>query len=119
MTNFMRANQVNGTVEGDALESEIFITVRWPWISFLAAQIVLTIAFISAVAACTPNLEVPVVKGSNAAELFAIRKSDMETTTLGTVNGKQAGIDQKIDKKTLGILVRDYDTWHLEIHSKE
>ncbi|KJK84593.1 hypothetical protein H634G_00114 [Metarhizium anisopliae BRIP 53293] len=115
----MRANQVNGTVEGDALESEIFITVRWPWISFLAAQIVLTIAFISAVAASTSNLEVPVIKGSNAAELFAIRKSDMETTTLGTVNGKQAGIDQKIDKKTLGILVRDYDTWHLEIHSKE
>ncbi|QLI70456.1 uncharacterized protein G6M90_00g074910 [Metarhizium brunneum] len=115
----MRANQVNGTVEGDALEPEIFITVRWPWISFLAAQIVLTIVFIWAVAASTSNLEVPVIKGSNAAELFAIRKSDMETTTIGTVDGKQAGIDQKIDKKTLGILVRDYDTWHLEIHSKE
>ncbi|KID98769.1 hypothetical protein MAJ_05150, partial [Metarhizium majus ARSEF 297] len=119
MTNYMRANQVNGAVQGEALESEIFITVRWAWISFLAAQIGLTIAFIWAVAACTSNLEVPVIKGSNAAELFAIRKSDMETTTIGTVNGKQAGIDQKIDKKTLGILVRDYDTWHLEIHSKE
>ncbi|KID80962.1 hypothetical protein MAJ_11442, partial [Metarhizium majus ARSEF 297] len=119
MTNYMRANQVNGAVQGEALESEIFITVRWAWISFLAAQIGLTIAFIWAVAACTSNLEVPVIKGSNAAELFAIRKSYMETITLGTVNGKQAGIDQKIDKKTLGILVRDYDAWHLEVHSKE
>lgn len=83
------------------------------------AQIVLTFVFIVTVAICTFNLEVPVIKGSHAAELFAIRKSDMETITLGTVNGKQAGIDQKIDKKTLGILVRDYDAWHLEVHSKE
>ncbi|KAG8427883.1 hypothetical protein J3459_006290 [Metarhizium acridum] len=119
MTDFMRVNQINGTVIGDALESEIFITVRWPWLSFLAAQIGLTIVFVLAVAACTFNLEVPVIKGSNVAELFAIRKSDMETTTPGTVGGKQAGIDQKIDKQTLGILVRECDTWNLEIHSKE
>lgn len=116
----MRTNQINGTITGQSLDVEVFITVRWGWLSFLAAQIGLTALFIVWVAGDTSMLDVPVIKSSNLAELFAFRKLDMEPTPRAEDSGtKQTGIGQGIDKRTLGRLVRESDVWHLEIQSEE
>ncbi|KAH7317173.1 hypothetical protein B0I35DRAFT_512942 [Stachybotrys elegans] len=67
MTNELRLSGEVRHVEAQV--ETILITVRWPWLAFLAAQIVLTVAFLAAVIIQASQLGVEVVKSSQAATL--------------------------------------------------
>jgi hypothetical protein len=104
-----------GTVIGEALDSEIFITIRWAWLSFLAARFGLTIAFLVAVATYTSMLGIPVAKSSNLTELFAIPKWHMDAVSQTEDDEKgPKGIGQQVGK-----LVGHGQNWHLKIHFEQ
>lgn len=97
-----------------------FVTVRWEWLSFLAAQIGLTIVFLLSVVIHTARLDVDVVKSSNLAELFAIgggSKSQAEGAGYG-FNASTTGLNATVDDGVVGQLQRNHGRWNLAIERR-
>ena len=99
--------------------SETFITVRWEWLSFLAAQIALAMVFLFAVIFHTAHLDIDIVKSSNISELFASRGVDdarrQTEESTDTEREPLMGIKTKLDKTVQGRLVREGVRWRLDI----
>ncbi|KAK5997431.1 hypothetical protein PT974_02787 [Cladobotryum mycophilum] len=125
MTAYMRTNQATGDVIGESLSLETFITVRWGWLSFLAIQVSLANIFLIAVMVQTRRLDFQVIKSSNIAELFAIRRrleGEMDAAASATVDCKTElmGIKREVNEHLLGRLSREEgDVWNLEIERRE
>jgi hypothetical protein len=109
---------------GTALASVTFVEVRWEWLTLVAAQVVLSIAFLLAVVIGTARLGVDVVKSSNMAELFAMQELDCngcskasggESRAEGVVYG---GIKTEVGKDIEATLRRDDAGWRLEVKPK-
>ncbi|CAG9983269.1 unnamed protein product [Clonostachys byssicola] len=115
MTAFMRNGDKEGKATGIAYKSETYVRIRWEWLTFLAAQICLTILFLVAVIVQTAKLDMEVVKSSNMAELFAIHATDSKDDR-ATASYDQAvrykGIATKIHHASTGKLVKKGDGWH-------
>lgn len=115
----MRKEEVTGDVIGRTPVSETFITVRWEWLSFLAAQIALALVFLFAVIFHTAHLDIDIVKSSNISELFAsrgvgdIHRQTEESTE--TEHEPLLGIKAKLDKTVQGRLIREGVRWRLDI----
>lgn len=116
---------VDSKVEGDVLQTETFVVVRWPWLSALAAQIGLTIVFVVGVAVHAARLGVAIVKSNNLAELFAqnssSRRSSQEQDD-GVAGGwtvSSTGIKTQVDEAARGRLVRDREAWILQVQKDE
>lgn len=71
------------------LIAESYVHIRWPWISFLAAQVVLSAAFLLGVMVQTAVWQVKVVKGAGSAmtTLLALSPADRERLSLVSAAG--------------------------------
>lgn len=68
-------------VQGTAWHNEVYVEVRWPWLAFLAAQVVMSIICLSLVIMETAKTDMDVVKSSTIAALFAMsaeEKTDLQ-----------------------------------------
>ncbi|KAK3995837.1 hypothetical protein QBC44DRAFT_366221 [Cladorrhinum sp. PSN332] len=63
-------------VLGTALKEEIYIFIRWEWLSLLAVQVVLSLVVLIAVMIETRIMGTPVIKGSILPAFFAIGSSE-------------------------------------------
>lgn len=98
-----------------------YVTVRWGWISFIAVQIALTIAFLLGVVVHTAKLDMDVVKSSNLAELFASgleEQAGRESAGDGN-NASTTGLKRSVSHDLLGQLQRDEDgKWRLLVERR-
>jgi hypothetical protein len=97
-------------VRGEAFFPEMILRVRWEWLTFLAVQLVLTIAFLVAVIIHTERMGMNIVKSSNMAELFALQHDYTEEAL------KIRGISVSVDGKTAAELFREGQEWKMKIH---
>lgn len=101
-------------MQGTALAPVVFIRVNWPWLTFLAAQILLTTIFLMATIIQTANLGVEVMKSSTIATLFAIDNRD------GLQHEAVApGLRRAVDKSVMGELQRREDGWSVAVRNEE
>ncbi|KAK1458866.1 hypothetical protein CMEL01_01865 [Colletotrichum melonis] len=114
LTNSMMGVQPN--VMGTALQSEVFVNVHWTWLAFLAAQILLSIAFLALVIMETATSEIAVVKSSTLPAIFALdakEKAKMEKR----FREEEPTVDEDDHRLVpLGIggeLRKTGDKWHL------
>ncbi|KAI6778012.1 uncharacterized protein J7T54_007409 [Emericellopsis cladophorae] len=120
VTTYMRnAEKTNGEVEGQVLQTETFVVVRWAWLAFLAAQMGLTIVFVVAVAMHTARLGVDVVKSNNLSELFAQRGRGRGEEEEEDDEQPLLGIKTQVDKLVQGRLVRTSEAWVLDVQRDE
>lgn len=109
--------------------SETIVVIRWEWLSLVATQIVLTMAFLLAVIWHTARLNVSIVKTSNMAELLAISKdnhNDNNSSNDGAEVSAPAGDGRTIvcgirahaDGGLVGKLARGANGWALHVRQK-
>ncbi|CAH0050231.1 unnamed protein product [Clonostachys solani] len=119
MTTHLRATEKSGTVRGSAYEMQTYIVVRWEWLSFLAAQIFLTIVFQITVIIQTARMSVGIVKSSNMAELFALYGDDDDNSSqkwaLAAAGLRARGIGTKINNSIEAKLIPGSHGWNLQI----
>jgi hypothetical protein len=106
---------------GTAFTSVTFVEVRWEWLTMVAAQVGLSIAFLLAVVFGTARLGVDVVKSTNMAELFALPAMGRQD------GGKEpdvhsfhqdiayAGIRTQVGKDVGATLRRGREGWFMEV----
>jgi hypothetical protein len=98
---------------------QTYIVVRWEWLSFLAAQILLTIVFQIVVIVQTASMSVGIVKSSNMAELFALYGDDDDNTSqkwaLAAAGLRARGIGTKLNNSVEAKLVPGSHGWNLQI----
>lgn len=110
---------------GTAFTSVTFVEVRWEWLTLVAAQVGLSIAFLLTVVIGTARLGVDVVKSSNMAELFAIPASGCDSCCkAGECQGREkggteGGIKTEVGKDVGATLTRRGEGWILEVKTKE
>ena len=115
----MRKEEVSGEVVGKTPIQETFIIVRWEWLSFLAAQLGLTLVSLLAITLHTASLDIDIFKSSNIPELFANRgagASDQAPDDVGF--GESTGlieIKNGLDKTVQGQLLREGLRWRLHV----
>ncbi|OHE99659.1 hypothetical protein CORC01_05017 [Colletotrichum orchidophilum] len=63
-------------VSGSAWQEEIFVSIRWPWLTLLAAQVGLSILTLVIVMIETAGLDIEIVKGSPLPALLAIHPDE-------------------------------------------
>ena len=109
--------------------SQTIVVIRWEWLSLVATQIVLTMAFLLAVIWHTARLNVSIVKTSNMAELLAISK-DNSNNNKNNDDGAQVsalagdghtlvgGIRAHADGGLVGKLARGANGWALLVRRK-
>lgn len=66
----------NPNINGGAWKSESYIKVRWPWLTFLAAQVLLSVVILVMIITETARSGVDIVKSSTLPSLFAINSKD-------------------------------------------
>lgn len=115
----MRNEEVHGEVRGSVPVQRTLITVRWEWLSFLAAQIGLTLLFLIAIILHTAKLDIDIVKSSNISELFARGSIDEPNEPLGEDkpdgSSDLVGIKNDINKTVQGQLLREGVRWRLHV----
>lgn len=115
----MRDEEVTGEVIGETPVHETFITVRWEWLAFLAAQITLALIFLLAIIFHTAILDIDIVKSSNISELFATRgaeDADRPPNETGAAEDSNLlGIKSKLNKTVQGQLIREGMRWRLDV----
>ncbi|KAG9250707.1 uncharacterized protein F5Z01DRAFT_693670 [Emericellopsis atlantica] len=122
MSNYLRQVEESpeGKVKGRA-SIGLIVVVRWPWLSVLAAQIVLTAAFLGYVMVDAARTGVTIVKSSNMAELVALGKGK-DVIGLDADNARglfDGGTTQKVDKSLQASLVYTGSGWNLRVHQKD
>ncbi|VUC33406.1 unnamed protein product [Clonostachys rosea] len=119
MTTHLRATEKSGTVRGSTFEMQTYIVVRWEWLSFLAAQIFLTIIFQIAVIIQTARMSVEIVKSSSMAELFALHGNDDDNSSrnwiLAAAGLRARGIGTNINNCVEAKLIPGSYGWNLQI----
>ncbi|KAF5513484.1 hypothetical protein CGCF413_v001745 [Colletotrichum fructicola] len=76
----------HSNVIGEALQSEVYVDVHWPWLALLAAQTLFSIIFLVLVVVETATSDIAVVKSSTLPAIFAINargKAEMESRFQG------------------------------------
>jgi|SRR5688572_225217 hypothetical protein len=96
---------------GEVLVPETFVEVRWAWITFVAAQVGLSVVFFICIACHTARLGVDVVKSSNLSELFALRHN----AAYSQLPSEAAGLRPLVDPSIVARLEKSEDTWALEV----
>lgn len=113
----MRKSNISEHIPGQVLTEKTFVVVRWEWLSFLAAQVGLTIIFLIAVIIYTARLHIDVIKSSNIAELLAIRNSAKDIDS-GGADILGSGLRREIGDEFLARLQKDGPMWHLEVSQR-
>lgn len=78
---FIRLLASEPNFQGTAWQNEVYVEVRWPWLAFLAAQVVICIVCLTLVIMETAKTDMDVVKSSTIAALFAMsaeEKTDLQ-----------------------------------------
>lgn len=65
-------------VTGEALASETFVLVRWPWLAFISSQVALSIVLLALAIIKTKAAGIGVVKSSALPALVAIDSKDKQ-----------------------------------------
>ena len=99
------------TKVGETYIPEAFVTVRWTWLAFVAAQVGLSILFLVCIACHTARLGVDVVKSSNMSELFALGHVTAHTG----LPLEALGIRPLLDPNTAARLRTQDGRWELKI----
>lgn len=68
----IRTSKESDVFQGTTWDTEVYVNIRWGWLSFLAAELVLAIAFITFTAFETYRTAVPVLKSSALAASLAL-----------------------------------------------
>lgn len=109
---------------GTAFTSITFVEVRWEWLTMVAAQVGLSIAFLLAVVYGTARLGVDVVKSTNMAELFALPAvgrqdggNDSKSYSMHQ-DVAYAGIKTEVGKDVGATLRRRREGWVMELKPK-
>lgn len=111
----MQTRQTNNKVKGESANNEVFIVIRWEWITLLVIQIGVSVIFLIWVAIDTYLLGVPVLKSSNLGELFALQRPGYSPIA----QGEKTGFGHGIEKGIQGRLVREQDSWHLDVQQQD
>lgn len=77
----------SATLQGVALANETFVSIRWGWAAFLAAQIMLAYLFLAVTMYRTAKLGTPVLKSSELATLLA--STEELRVAVGSIEGIQ------------------------------
>lgn len=124
----MRTHEANGLVMGESLTAEAFVVIRWQWLAFLASQIGLTFLFLLIVIIHTAHLNIDIVKSSNIAELFALRRQEREEAAatgpaMGSLGGQHSpgwmAFQPNLDKEIRGKLTMDRGGWNFGLQRRE
>jgi hypothetical protein len=94
------------------MAAETFVTVRWAWLAFVAAQVGLSIMFLVCVCWHTRHLGVDVVKSSNTAALFAL--GGLSSVSRGT-----GGIRSLVGNEVRARLQKANGRWELDVSGKD
>ncbi|KAF5515254.1 hypothetical protein CGCS363_v001682 [Colletotrichum siamense] len=86
----------NSNVIGEALQSEVYVDVHWPWLALLAAQILFSIIFLVLVVIETATSNIAVVKSSTLPAIFAINATE------------KAGMESRFQQGECGVGKDDY-----------
>ncbi|KAK1722544.1 uncharacterized protein BDZ83DRAFT_582761 [Colletotrichum acutatum] len=73
--------------KGQALASETFVQVRWPWLAFISCQAVLSIMLLALAIIQTKAAEIGVVKSSTLQAMVAINSKDKQALEIGLAQG--------------------------------
>ncbi|KAL3297287.1 Carboxylic ester hydrolase [Colletotrichum asianum] len=96
LTNSLFAAEAN--VKGIALQNEVYVQVRWPWLVLLAAQVLIAIVCLLLVMRETAKTDMDVVKSSTIAALFAISAEE------------KAGLKHRLDEHGEHLIGREDDS---------
>jgi hypothetical protein len=66
-------------VRGSVLANVTFVSIQWGWLAVLAGQLVVAVMFLITTMMHTSQLEVPVLKSSTLAMLFALDEKSRST----------------------------------------
>lgn len=90
------ASTASAAATGTALAAETYVHIEWPWLSFVAAQVILSVAFLLGIMVQTAVWGIEVIKGSGSSmiTLLAVPASDRRhiealTETAGGVASRQ------------------------------
>ncbi|KAI3558115.1 hypothetical protein CABS01_02675 [Colletotrichum abscissum] len=72
---------------GQALASETFVQVRWPWLAFISCQAVLSIMLLALAIVQTKAAGIGVVKSSTLQAMVAINSKDKQALEIGLAQG--------------------------------
>lgn len=72
---------------GQALASETFVQVRWPWLAFISCQAVLSIMLLALAIIQTKTAGIGVVKSSTLQAMVAINSKDKQALEIGLAQG--------------------------------
>jgi len=92
-------NQDNSTITGAAYAPQTLIHIRWPYISFLAAQLGLTIIVLSFTIVATYRGRMQILKGGSLTTMCAL--SQRAKTMLGGMEDME-----RVKRRAKGISVR-------------
>lgn len=122
---------MSDVVHGTAWETEVYVDIRWGWLSFLAAELVLATVFIAFTTFMTHRAAIPVLKSSALATFLA---SDVEVQKLlGSIENLESAEEKakkarvKFDHRNLVLMseVSDADSvtvcspWVTGAHAKD
>ncbi|KAK1513611.1 hypothetical protein CABS01_07017 [Colletotrichum abscissum] len=113
LTNALLVSNVSGT----AWQEERFVSIRWPWLTLLAAQVGLSILTLAIIMVETASLDIEIVKGSPLPALLAVHP-DEKSVLLGDHVEETPNKDSRLPHlRASGItggLRRDGEDWVLQ-----
>ncbi|KXH62508.1 hypothetical protein CNYM01_01719 [Colletotrichum nymphaeae SA-01] len=88
---------------GQALASETFVQVRWPWLAFISCQAVLSIMLLALAIVQTKAAGIGVVKSSTLQAMVAINSKDKQALEIGLAQGHHQEEVDDVVKRGPGI----------------
>lgn len=82
-------------VNGTAWQREVYVAIRWPWLTLLAAQVLLSVLLLAMVIIETVGADVDIVKSSMLAALFAIGAEEKTALEKDVGEGKPLLLDEQ------------------------
>ncbi|KAK1515631.1 uncharacterized protein CCOS01_12829 [Colletotrichum costaricense] len=117
LTENIASGLTNANVSGTAWQEERFVSIRWPWLTLLAAQVGLSILTLAIIMAETASLDIEIVKGSPLPALLAVHP-DEKSVLLGDHVEETPNKDSRLPHlRASGItggLRRDGEDWVLQ-----
>lgn len=107
-------------MSGSALQEERYVSIRWPWLTLLAAQVGLSILTLVIIIIETARLDVEIVKGSPLPALLAVDPAEKNALLGDCSRGMreaESGLPHLRPFGIVGGLQRDGDNWVLQ-HAK-
>ncbi|KAJ3940715.1 uncharacterized protein N0V96_009729 [Colletotrichum fioriniae] len=117
LTENIASGLTNANVSGTAWQEERFVSIRWPWLTLLAAQVGLSILTLAIIMVETASLDIGIVKGSPLPALLAVHP-DEKSVLLGDHVEEMLNEDSRLPHlRASGItggLRREGDGWILQ-----